>query len=353
LLEVRTLTDGGQTALAVAVEVAAFLDGARSTLDLALYDLRLDGAEAQPVARAIEEAQDRGVAVRILYNVDHPGPIPVPPPSQAVPDLIEALPVSTRAVPGIPDLMHHKYAVRDGEAVLTGSANWTEDSWTRQENLFAQVESVEIASDYLEDFEQLWTSLDVASSGQVEPDVHRVGDARVRAWFTPGFGEALAQRIADAIGRSRMRVRICSPVITSGPVLGTLAQVVSDRRVDATGVVDLTQVRQVIAQWHENGNAAWKVPLLEAVLDRGKFAGKRSTLWSPDSVHDFMHAKLTVADDTVFLGSYNLSRSGELNAENVLEIEDADLGDRLAGYVDEVRARYPAADLSSPRPAPS
>ncbi len=347
IIEVTTLTDGGQTALEISRTVASFLDAARRSLDLALYDVRLDGDEAQPVARALEEARTRGVAVRILYNVDHPGPIPVPPPPQAVPDLIEALPVATRAVPGIPDLMHHKYAVRDGEAVLTGSTNWTEDSWTRQENLFAVVASPAVAATYRDDFEQLWVSGDVAASGLVEPDAHAVGTARVRAWFTPGFGEALAQRIADSIGRARRRIRICSPVITSGPILGTLAQVASDRRVDLAGAVDATQVEQVIEQWHENGNASWKVPLLSAVLERAAFAGKRSTPWGPGSTHDFMHAKLTVADETVFLGSYNLSRSGESNAENVLEIEDGALADRLAAYVDEVRGRYPRASVSA------
>ena len=50
-----------------------------------------------------------------------------------------------------------------------------------------------------------------------------------------------------------------------------------------------------------------------------------------------MHAKVTVADDVVFLGSFNLSRSGEENAENVLEIADA-------------RARRPAGGLGR-RPA--
>ena len=59
-----------------------------------------------------------------------------------------------------------------------------------------------------------------------------------------------------------------------------------------------------------------------------------------------MHAKLTIADDTVFLGSFNLSRSGEMNAENVLEIADAALADRLAAFVDELRARYPARQPS-------
>ena len=60
-----------------------------------------------------------------------------------------------------------------------------------------------------------------------------------------------------------------------------------------------------------------------------------------------MHAKVTVADDTVFLGSFNLSRSGEENAENVLEIADAALADRLAAFVDELRARYSGAWVSS------
>jgi phosphatidylserine/phosphatidylglycerophosphate/cardiolipin synthase-like enzyme len=51
---------------------------------------------------------------------------------------------------------------------------------------------------------------------------------------------------------------------------------------------------------------------------------------------------VTVADDTVFVGSFNLSHSGELNAENVLEIVDPALADRLAAFIDEIRARYPA-----------
>jgi phosphatidylserine/phosphatidylglycerophosphate/cardiolipin synthase-like enzyme len=75
----------------------------------------------------------------------------------------------------------------------------------------------------------------------------------------------------------------------------------------------------------------------------GEFAGKNSTPWAPGSLHDFMHAKLVVADDTVFVGSFNLSHSGEKNAENVLELEDPELAGRLGAYVDEVRARYPAA----------
>jgi phosphatidylserine/phosphatidylglycerophosphate/cardiolipin synthase-like enzyme len=55
-----------------------------------------------------------------------------------------------------------------------------------------------------------------------------------------------------------------------------------------------------------------------------------------------MHAKITVADDTTFVGSFNLSRSGELNAENVLEIQDEQIAARFSAYIDAVRERFPA-----------
>ena len=74
------------------------------------------------------------MAVRIAYNADH-DERQIPPPPSTAPELIEALPFPTAGIPGIPDLMHHKYVVRDGEAVWTGSTNWTTDSWTLQENL--------------------------------------------------------------------------------------------------------------------------------------------------------------------------------------------------------------------------
>jgi phosphatidylserine/phosphatidylglycerophosphate/cardiolipin synthase-like enzyme len=53
-----------------------------------------------------------------------------------------------------------------------------------------------------------------------------------------------------------------------------------------------------------------------------------------------MHAKVTVADDVVFIGSFNLSRSGEENAENVLEIADAARADRMAAWIEAQRARF-------------
>ena len=344
-LTVRTLTDGGQEPLEIARAIADWLGEARRSLELAQYDFHLAPENAAVVGGAIRDASARGVAVRILYNVDHRNPIPVPPPPEPDVQLIKSLGVPEKAVAGVPDLMHHKFVIRDGESVWTGSMNWTDDSFSRQENVIAIVESPELAALYARDFEQLWEKDLVEETGTVPPERIRLDGILVRPWFTPGFGEDLSHRIAKAIGRARL-VRICSPVITAAPILGTLAELVSEAKVDVAGCVDAPQVEGVIYQWEQNGNVAWKLPLLKQVM-AGEFSGKRSTPWAEGTLHDFMHAKIVVADDVVFTGSFNLSRSGEQNAENVLELHDPDLAEQLAAYIDEVRARYPRFQLSN------
>jgi phosphatidylserine/phosphatidylglycerophosphate/cardiolipin synthase-like enzyme len=339
-IRIQTLTDGGQPASVVAGEVAEFIGAAQRSLDLAQYDFHLGEETRELVGGAIRDAQARRVAVRILYNVDHANPIPVPPPPEPDVQLIASLGVPQRAIAGVPDLMHHKYVVRDDETVWTGSTNWTDDSWSRQENVVVTVASPELAHAFALNFEELWKDGDVEHSGFVEPRPVEVDGVRVRPWFTPGFADALTHRIAKKIGRAQ-HVRICSPVITSAPVLATLAQRIADGSGDIAGCVDATQVEDVVRQWRANGDVAWKIPLLGQVLD-SDFSGKRSEPWELGSVHNFMHAKVVVADDVVFVGSFNFSHSGEKNAENVLEIKDAELAARLNAYVDEVRRRYPA-----------
>ena len=339
-IRIRTLTDGGQQPPEIARLVAEFLGGAQHSLDLAQYDFNLGPETREVVAGAIRDAAARGVAVRILYNVDHPNPIPVPPPPEPDVALISALGVPSKAIAGVPDLMHHKFVVRDGESVWTGSMNWTDDSWSRQENVVVTVDSAELAKPFTLDFEELWRDGDVERSGfAAEPRPVEVDGLRLRAWFTPGFAEALTHRIAKKVGRAE-RVRICSPVITSAPVLATLAQRIADGKGDIAGCVDATQMEDVLRQWKAQGTVAWKIPLLQQVL-AGSFSGKNSTPWAPGSLHDFMHAKVVVADNTVFVGSFNLSHSGEQNAENVVELEDPELAEQLGAFVDEVRGRYP------------
>lgn len=337
-IDAFTLADGAQDPAAVADRLVRFLDEARSSLDIAVYDVHLDGALAAAVGGAIARARDRGVAVRLAHNAAMHRRTNGPPPPRSDPAGALAGGVEMLAFPGVPDLMHHKYVVRDGAAVWTGSTNWSADSWSREENVVVAVTSAEVAAAYARDFEQLWRTRDVARSGHVPPTPVDVAGASVRPWFAPAHAAGLVHHLARALGHARERVRVASPVITAGPILGTLGEVADDRRVDLGIVIDGTQTGEVLAEWaHRRG---WKRSALRHLAHDPRTSAKRSTPWGPRTVHDFMHAKLTVVDDVAFVGSYNLSRSGESNAEDVLEIADRGLADRLAEYVDALRARY-------------
>jgi phosphatidylserine/phosphatidylglycerophosphate/cardiolipin synthase-like enzyme len=334
VLDAWTLEDGAQGPERVAERLVEWLDGATLSLDLALYDVRLPGPVGDAVADALRRAIGRGVHVRIAYNDDDPGPDErpfQPPPPSTQPHLLEQLGAELRGIPGWRELMHHKFVVRDGKAVWTGSTNWTLDSWTRQENVLCTLDDVVVAHAYDRVFHELWGKGQIGSSGSFDTP------GQIRPWFCPGRGPELSHRIAKRIGAARRRVRIASPLLTSGPILAA----VNECEIDIAGVCDLTQVRQVFRQWDANPASAWKSPLLRQAMRR--FTGKDSTPYAPGSLHDFMHAKVTVADDVVFLGSFNLSRSGEMNAENVLEIADAALAERLAGWIDGLREQYTEA----------
>lgn len=333
--------------------MASFLDGATATLDVAIYDLRLDAGPGGTVFAAFEAAQKRGVAVRLIFNQDHAQAIPVPPPPEidwTFIDRLKSVGVQIKPVSGVPDLMHHKYVVRDAgtplASVLTGSTNWTNDSWNREENMMFTVASGDVATDYRADFDELWQRPVVATSGRISsPWTSLVDGTQVRPYFCPGRAMKLVHAMARSLATARKRIRICSPVITSGPILGTLAEICEHPGIDIAGVYDATQMDEVQHQWSAQAGAAWKITAFHGIAVAVRFGAKHSTPYAKGSVHDFMHAKILVADDYVYAGSFNLSHSGEMNAENVMQIGSAAVADMCVAYIDKVAARYGGAPL--------
>ena len=255
MIRINLLQDGGQSAASVAGEIASFLSAAKQTLELALYDVHLESENAAPIRAALAEALARNVAVRLAYNVDFGKAIAVPPPPTAKPELVEALPVETRAIPGVPDLMHHKYVVRDGETVL--------DRLDQLDRRLLDARGEPDRDRPLEGARRPLPRRTSRSCGRGATSPAPATSTRprsrstaigVRPWFSPGHGEALAHRIARRLGQAKRRIRIASPVLTSGPILGTLAELStnnSQNRPDIAGVLDATQIAEVIGQWRE------------------------------------------------------------------------------------------------------
>jgi phosphatidylserine/phosphatidylglycerophosphate/cardiolipin synthase-like enzyme len=303
---------------------------------------------------AFDAALKRGVTVRLMFNQDHPDTIPVPPPADvdwAFIDRLKAMGIAVKPVSGVPDLMHHKYVIRDAgtpqAAVLSGSMNWTNDSFTREENAAFTIASADVAADYLRNFEELWQRPEVAASGRFTSQWSTLADGtKVRPYFCPGRGVKLAHAIARSISSATVRLRICSPVITSGPILGALGDACQHGKADISGVYDATQMDEVQRQWSAQSITSWKIAAFQSIVTAVRFGSKHSIPYSKGSVHDFMHAKILVADDFVYAGSFNLSHSGEQNAENVIQFQSPQLANLCADYIDSVAARYGGRPLT-------
>jgi phosphatidylserine/phosphatidylglycerophosphate/cardiolipin synthase-like enzyme len=335
-VELFFLEDGGQTAASVAGKLVAFIDEARRSLDVAIYDFHATEGSGVSVADALVSAARKGVAVRVAFNVERPRAAAQPRPPLCRPDEIDGLDVPTRGIRGEGSLMHHKYVIRDGAAVWTGSANWTDDSFTREENLILLLESPGIAKAFTADFDELWDKQRVEASGGEGPTL-AMGDGVVEPFFSPR-GPSLAHLAAEWLARAHHRIRILSPVITSGAILGTLAEIAPRGAFDLAGAYDLTQMEEVQRQWHDVPANHWKLEAWKVIAPR--LSGKRSTPYAEGSVHDYMHAKAIVADGAVLAGSYNLSRAGEDNAENVLLIRSGATAQRVAAFAERLAVRY-------------
>jgi phosphatidylserine/phosphatidylglycerophosphate/cardiolipin synthase-like enzyme len=351
-IDVTFLEQGGQPAAQIAAQLADFIGAACATLHLAVYDFRLSDPVAGPVVRALRERAAAGVETLIAYdagkrNADFPaaGTDPAQPGSAdfigRLGDGIRSKPI-TGGDPRMPKLMHHKYAIRDGRTaagtVWTGSANWTDDSWTLQENNLLRITSAELCTYYETDFAELWQRGDIGTSGQHDTGTVTVGGTKVHVAFAPGEGRAIDHDVGHRIGAARRRLKICSMLITSGVILGALSDVLQRGQVaEYGGICDRTQMEGVFEQWR-GSPAEWKIDVFERVS--APLAGKHSTPYTPTSPHDFMHNKVVVADDSVITGSYNLSNSATENAENVLILEDRALADRYVAYIDHLSQRY-------------
>ena len=134
-IEAEFLEDGGQSATDVADRLVAFITESATTIDVAIYDFDARVGATARVADALEAAMARGVRIRVAFNQERGAEATHNPPMTGDPELIDGLDVPTKGVHDQGALMHHKYVVRDGSHVWTGSTNWTEDAFSREENV--------------------------------------------------------------------------------------------------------------------------------------------------------------------------------------------------------------------------
>ncbi|MBV9065014.1 MAG: phosphatidylserine/phosphatidylglycerophosphate/cardiolipin synthase family protein [Methylobacteriaceae bacterium] len=343
----------------VANLIGAFIEGAKTSLDIAVYDFRLDGAPGERIVSAIASRAQAGIAIRIIRDPttsggdDSPGGDSsiattgaVGKPASGIAFLQRlAASAAIKPVSGFKTLMHNKYIIRDAlspeASVLMGSANFTNDAWGLQEANIVVLHSQDLSAYYATDFQQLWSRGKITpSTGYRDTGVVRIGDTNVTVAFTPGESATIVHNVVNAIEIATERLTIATMVMSSGPILAAICEAI-DRGVVLSGLYDGPQMDTVLNQWAAAGIAADKAALWHKVV--AYLARKNSIPYDPAQPHNFMHAKLIVADDIVITGSFNFSNHARGNAENTLLVACPAMADAYGSWIKSLATRYRAS----------
>jgi len=222
-----------------------FANRAKKSLHIAIYDFRLKQEETLRFVDTLEKKAKDGVEVMIAY--DHRNPPSTAPGSKAFSPGDDPAPKGTHVfltsgfggrhpatsvkVKAIQEesiagskLMHEKVIVADGQAVLMGSANFTDDAWAHQDNNILAIASADLADYYEKDFHELWNKGTFVGTGAAFGQVTSAGlDVGVR--FSPGQGKRIDAELTALINGvpSGQALHIASMVITSSTVLAAVA----------------------------------------------------------------------------------------------------------------------------------
>jgi phosphatidylserine/phosphatidylglycerophosphate/cardiolipin synthase-like enzyme len=285
------------------------IDAARSTVDIAMLNINLDG-----FGDALVRAHRRGVQVRlVMESASLDGNVPRRLEGEGIPlvgDRRESL-------------MHNKFMVIDNSEVWTGSLNLTDTGTYDDHNNMIRIRSSRVAEDYTVEFNEMFVEDlfgDNARAATPNPMV-TVDGFPVEVYFSPDDGvlEHLIQVVRDA----QSSINFLAFSFTAD----TLAQAMIEKSragVAVRGVFDSDQIDS-----NQGGDYDW---MANTGLDVRR-----------DSLPGQMHNKIIIIDDRVVVtGSYNFSNSAERrNDENIVIIHDP----QTAGlYRAEFEAIFERAD---------
>lgn len=275
------------------------------TLDVALYNLQIPDT-----AKALIKARDRGVKVRVVLDYEHL----YPKANSDIQAIVDArLDIRVMKGRGGSGSMHNKYAILDGTALETGSANWS---------LFAENASYEnmmfvfdrdILSGYQRNFEWMWAQGKLPSdrsAGWPKPGplpaapratVELNGERFPPYIFSPRGGTE--QAIAKALDAARREISVAMFALTSKPLMEALTRAASR----GVKVRIMTSLKASFPFKEEVRKAG-----IQHRVKRGRVE------------NGVMHNKYAVVDGRLLInGSFNWSGTAEtLNAENTIFTTD-------------------------------
>jgi phosphatidylserine/phosphatidylglycerophosphate/cardiolipin synthase-like enzyme len=294
----KTQSGGPETRLIAAI------DQARISVDVAIYELSLKN-----VTQSLIKAHQRDVRVRVLTDSDHFSW-----------EQIKTLRNAGIAVKGDKRsaLMHNKFTIIDKKQVWTGSMNYTTNGAYHHDENLLQLESIAAATNYTEEFEQLWVG--VHRQINASDSVFTINNSTVKVYFSPD-DHFRRQHLIPLLRSAKESVHFMAFAFTSTDITTTLSNL-KQQGVEIKGVVDTSQSGASSAQYDDLKNEN-----MDVLLDG-----------NPKKLH---HKVMIIDSRYVVTGSYNFSQSAETrNDENSVIIDNRSLAAR---YEQEFKRVYQKA----------
>lgn len=288
-------TSPGEATQEIKNFAVAEIDGAGSTVYAALYDLN-----SEEVARAMINAKERGVRVLVVTENENM-------------DRDSVVMLKQNGIPVIDDgksgLMHNKFIIIDGQHVMTGSLNYTENGFYRNNNNLVLIKSEQCAAIYTKEFFEMFTdrifqNRKEKTKKDADDYYFRAGDVPVNVYFSPDDD---IERILNArIRKAKKSVNFMAFSFTSEKTCDAMLAA-AGKGVRVSGVFER---RGSSSQYSCYGRL--KKTGIDVRLDR-----------NPGNMH---HKVLIIDGETVIFGSYNFSRSASRsNDENIIIVKDPSL----------------------------
>lgn len=287
-------------------------DGAKKTVDVAVFDFRLPS-----LVDAMVRAAQRGVQVRLVtdYEANKDGADYVAAVDKAKAGGIKVVTEHHTA------LMHDKFVVIDNQILWTGSMNFTPNDAYRNNNNMLRLTNAALIQNYSQIFQRLFLVAAKNAPSKVVPNprVELPGGVVIENYFSPSGGAQKA--ILDRLKAATKSIRVTAFSFTDD----SMATVLKSKHKAGLMVQGVFETR------NNTGLGAQYDPLRKAGVDILQ-DGNCYTL----------HSKIMIIDDkTVVMGSYNFtSAANKSNDENLLIIDDPTLAQ---SYIEEFNRIYAQA----------
>ena len=283
------------------------VNSAQKSLDIAIYEFDLKES-----GDAILAAHDRGVQVRIVTDSD------------TLEEDESLIRLKKAGLPIVPDergaIMHDKFVVVDGQAVWTGSWNFTSNDTFRNNNNAIYIRSAQLARNYSTEFLEMYAqhAFGPTSPANTPSPQLQIGDTLVETCFAAE--DHCAAKLIRAINQAQQSIRFMAFSFTHD---GIGQAVVGRARagVDVKGVFETRGSDTEASQY-------------------GFLRAQNLDVWQDGNPYTLHHKVFVIDGKTVVMGSFNFSANAdESNDENILILHNSDIAGQYLAEFERVYAQ--------------